>query len=261
MTRNWNRMSQSPDPAQQGQEVTLCYDTAHATLPLTITVRFYPTGTTTHTVTSDPATWCWPEQVPANATGGLAVDGSGQSDDFTVQVAGHGRYRERMSRKQKPEDAITSPDTTQTPTAQMPGDATTEPAAAPEVTTPAEPATPSAPPEAPAAPAEPATPSAPPEAPAAPAEPVDPHVALVEPFVQAIGHRVLPADLAIVRGLAVGGIKLAIAAVEARPEGSMKEIAAWLDNLARVPHLRAEVLGIVQGTVGKLGEERLRFLR
>lgn len=80
------RITQDPDPCAVSKPLTLCYNIAGASLPVTLTVTWDPGGQSVkHTVTNE-ASACFVVTVPWNATGGTIEDSTAQSDDFAIQV-------------------------------------------------------------------------------------------------------------------------------------------------------------------------------
>lgn len=81
-----HRISATPDPVADGEQTSICYDFSDgATSPVTLTLNYDPpTPSEQITLSSDEP--CKTVTVPANATGLIIEDQSGQSEDRAVTV-------------------------------------------------------------------------------------------------------------------------------------------------------------------------------
>jgi hypothetical protein len=82
----------TPNPANVGEQVTICYETQGAQFPMTLRIQWFPDlpGLTFEVAASDlpPGVTkiCFDVEVPAGAEGGLVVDQSKQSNDLPITV-------------------------------------------------------------------------------------------------------------------------------------------------------------------------------
>lgn len=80
------RITQDPDPCSPGDTVKFCYDIDGATLPVKLMETFDGHEGVSRSVTGEEDR-CWTTTVPKDATGGQITDGTGQSEDFEINVS------------------------------------------------------------------------------------------------------------------------------------------------------------------------------
>lgn len=79
------RITQSPDPASPGDEVTFCYDIAGVALPIKLKGKWSPNGPEFEWEIVGKVN-CITVTVPEGKDGGTIEDGSGQSDTYAIAV-------------------------------------------------------------------------------------------------------------------------------------------------------------------------------